>query len=446
MSNSAKKICLLGFEPTNPNLGVRALTAGTIACIFHQYPEAEISLLDYAKKGGVVPFRVRNQMVRLRLVNVRFSKRLLSEDHIIRLLVVAMLSRLMPTEGLRRALTDRNPRLRHIHGMDFVAAISGGDSFSDIYGLPRFLYVSLPQLLAVWMGKRLVLLPQTIGPFRTRVARAISRYILRKADTVYSRDRQGLESAAALLGPNRDGGKLRFCYDVAFALEPAAPASVDLLGLPAGKADGACRVGVNVSGLLSMGGYNRQNMFGLRGYYSDLIRSVIKLLIERKNTTVLLVPHVFGSGAECDSPACEKVYAELKAQYAGRLGLLSGHYNHSEIKSVIGQCDFFIGSRMHACIAAVSQCVPTVSIAYSDKFIGVMETLGADLLVADPRKMDEDEILNVVDHAFERRETTRQQLEHKIPEVKQRVLSLFDETPAAEDSPDARAVVPVSER
>ena len=46
------------------------------------------------------------------------------------------------------------------------------------------------------------------------------------------------------------------------------------------------------------------------------------------------------------------------------------------MKYLIGQCDFFVGSRMHSCIAAVSQCVPAVSIAYSDKFIGVMATLG----------------------------------------------------------------------
>jgi hypothetical protein len=70
------------------------------------------------------------------------------------------------------------------------------------------------------MGKKLVLLPQTIGPFGNPLVRAIAGYILRNADTVYSRDREGFEGAAAMLGANGGAGKLRFCYDLGFALEP----------------------------------------------------------------------------------------------------------------------------------------------------------------------------------------------------------------------------------
>ena len=77
------------------------------------------------------------------------------------------------------------------------------------------------------------------------------------------------------------------------------------------------------------------------------------------------------------SPARE-VYEELHDKYHGSLGYLSGVYDQSEIKHIIGQCDFFIGSRMHACIGAVSQNIASVSIAYSNKFRGVMETVGMD--------------------------------------------------------------------
>jgi len=82
---------------------------------------------------------------------------------------------------------------------------------------------------------------------------------------------------------------------------------------------------------------------------------------------------------------------------------------------------------MHACIAAVSQCVPAVAIAYSDKFIGVMETVGAEAAVADARKMDETEILETVGRAFEQRNVARRQLKQSMPQIKERVLRLFDE-------------------
>jgi polysaccharide pyruvyl transferase WcaK-like protein len=71
--------------------------------------------------------------------------------------------------------------------------------------------------------------------------------------------------------------------------------------------------------------------------------------------------------------------------------------------------------------------VPAVSIAYSDKFAGVMQTLGAELLVADARKRDQTEILRTVDQAFEGRREMRRQLELKIPHVRARVLGIFKE-------------------
>ena len=46
---------------------------------------------------------------------------------------------------------------------------------------------------------------------------------------------------------------------------------------------------------------------------------------------------------------------------------------------------------MHACIAALSQTVPAVAIAYSRKFLGVMETIGVEDIVVDPQCMTADE-------------------------------------------------------
>jgi polysaccharide pyruvyl transferase WcaK-like protein len=102
-------------------------------------------------------------------------------------------------------------------------------------------------------------------------------------------------------------------------------------------------------------------------------------------------------------------------------------YDQSEIKHVIGGCDFFIGSRMHACIGAVSQNVPSVSIAYSDKFAGVMESVGVGSIVADLRKVGEEDILRIVGETFDARDRIREQLRQTIPHVKETVLGLFSE-------------------
>ena len=69
------------------------------------------------------------------------------------------------------------------------------------------------------------------------------------------------------------------------------------------------------------------------------------------------------------------------------LRIVAAEYDQHEIKGVIGRCDFFIGSRMHACIAALSQGVPCVGVAYSMKFEGVFASVGMGEGVVDGRAM-----------------------------------------------------------
>ena len=112
--------------------------------------------------------------------------------------------------------------------------------------------------------------------------------------------------------------------------------------------------------------------------------------------------------------------------------MVLGSYNQSEIKYIIGLCDFFIGSRMHACIAALSQSIPAVGIAYSKKFYGVFQAIGAESLVADPRKLGNGEILAVIDREYEQRASTHKKLEQTMPRVKEAVMHLFTEIVNAE--------------
>ena len=57
-------------------------------------------------------------------------------------------------------------------------------------------------------------------------------------------------------------------------------------------------MGLNVSGLLDMGGYTRNNAFGLKTDYRALIYNVIDFLIEKKQVDVATWhrTHVFGTG------------------------------------------------------------------------------------------------------------------------------------------------------
>ncbi|MBV8551251.1 MAG: polysaccharide pyruvyl transferase family protein [Acidobacteriaceae bacterium] len=414
------KIAILGAAFNTPNMGVSVLAAGALRATLERFPKAELVQLDYGRKPFTFLFRHKDRSVKVRFVNLRFSKRFYLTNNVALLLLLATLGRLIPGRRARRALLSVNPYLREILATDLFFSLAGGDSFSDIYGFRRLLYTSLPQLLVLIAGGRLILLPQTIGPFRGRIARLIASLVLSRAERIYTRD-EASQSVARQLAPRANPERFRFCYDLGFDVDPTAPQDTKVLGFAASESAPSPLVGVNVSGLLLMGGYSRNNMFGLKVSYRELVLRAIAMLIERKQARVLLVPHVLGSAAESDSSACAALFEELKVQYPGRIGLLFGSCDYGEIKYWIGQCEFFIAARMHASIGALSQNVPSVSIAYSDKFIGVMHAIGFVDLVTDPREAGQDDTLAVIEQAFEDRADLHAALAKRMPLVKEAI-------------------------
>ncbi len=429
------KIGIVGASLEGPNLGVRALTAGTLRCIFHRFPEAEVFLLDYNRQPASYTLHVEGREVSVPLVNMRFSKRFFQSNNIAVLILLMLVLRVSRSRTLRGKLLAKNACLRQIDEADFFVSLAGGDSFSDIYGPQRLIYVALPQVLVLLARKALILMPQTIGPFRSWFAKKTARFILKRTTRVFSRDREGVMQAEALMGWPANSGRVMFCYDVGFVLEPSKPANVEVEGLFEPNQQGGCLVGMNVSGLLYMGGYTGKNMFGLQAEYPQLVEVLVEYFVVRTGARVLLIPHVVGGDedTESDSTVCEKLFGKLREKYPGSLGIVRGGYDQSEIKHVIGQCDFFVGSRMHACIAAISQSVPAISLAYSGKFLGLMETVGAGALVMDLTRLNLEQVLARTGEIFENRLMVRRALERRMPQVRCEVLNLFAEIKGCAD-------------
>jgi polysaccharide pyruvyl transferase WcaK-like protein len=168
-------------------------------------------------------------------------------------------------------------------------------------------------------------------------------------------------------------------------------------------------------------------MFGLRENYCELVEALLDRLLILPDVAVLLIPHVYGErNLEADSRVCERLYEKYNVRYNNRLGLVDKPHDHRGIKYVIGQCDFFIGSRLHACLAAVSQSVPTVAIAYSDKFVGVLHGLASELPVLDARRLTSNEILAEIISAIEQKSAIRISLNRQLPDIERSILSAFE--------------------
>ena len=305
--------------------------------------------------------------------------------------------------------------------------MTGGDSFSDIYGMQVFILGFFKKLLPILFNKRLIMLPQTYGPYKRPLTKLMARYILSYSDLIYSRDRAGVSYVTKILNGATGGKEVRFAPDVGFVLDPQRPRRMDVGSLLNVRTDKSVVIGINVSGLLYYGGYTRDNIFGLKENYKHIISGIIDFLMAKENFLLLLIPHVFApiESMESDVGACLDMYEKFSAKYPARVFMARGRYDQRQIKYIIGLSDFFLGSRMHACIAALSQCIPAVGLAYSEKFEGVFATVQSEQFVIDLRNHKKDEILKVVFNAFEERKVIHNHLQRIIPGIQNKVMNLF---------------------
>jgi len=66
----------------------------------------------------------------------------------------------------------------------YVINVTGGDSFSDIYGKKWFIRNSMPKIISILFKKKLILAPQTYGPFESFIGKKISSFIFNNKNTI----------------------------------------------------------------------------------------------------------------------------------------------------------------------------------------------------------------------------------------------------------------------
>ncbi|MGQ9778122.1 MAG: polysaccharide pyruvyl transferase family protein, partial [Thermodesulfobacteriota bacterium] len=372
-----------------------------------------------------VEYRVDGKRVSVPLVNYRMSPKARLKEHLFWIIGVSILYHVCGSKGLRRVLARYTPWIKALEEADIVGDVRGGDSFSDIYGMGRFLIGFLAAWTAVLVKGSIVQFPQTFGPYKNPISRFLAKYLLRRSFVITARDRESQRLAQEYIGKSR---QVFLCPDVAFSLEPVQPENIVTDPPFHGNLVPQGTIGLNVNGLMYNGGYSRNNMFGLKMDYRALLPKLIEALSKQHQGELWLVPHAFApaGNVESDPEACERVRSSLSSETRNRVRLVTGDYDCHELKWLIGKFDFFVGSRMHSCIAALSQGVPCVGIAYSRKFEGVFDTVGMGDWVIDGRKVQNDEAISKILEFYKKRNEIRFILKIKSEQARSQLHETFD--------------------
>ncbi|MEX0304672.1 MAG: polysaccharide pyruvyl transferase family protein [Leisingera sp.] len=313
---------------------------------------------------------------------------------------------------------------RAVAGSRSVLDISGGDSFTDIYGPKRFRAMILTKRMALDAGAPLILLPQKLGPFRNPAFKAEAVSILRDAAAVWVRDALSFKFLHSVLGSGFDPERHRLGVDVAVALPQARPIGLHpktARWLGAGR--GFPLAGLNVSGLLCNDRETARHRFGLKEFHTDQADALAQRLLKaHPDLRLLLISHVHrpGGDAESDLAAARALKSRLGPLGEDRVLVLEEPLNAMELKWVLSRLDWFAGARMHATIGAFSSGVPTLGLGYTDKAQGVFAECGIGDEVVDLRSADARGVAERAAASFANRSALKTSLAKRIEGIKAR--------------------------
>ncbi len=288
--------------------------------------------------------------------------------------------------------------------------MTGGDNLTLDYGVLSLYQWCRIVENAIEMGVPAVLWAASVGPFskNPRVEKVMAQHLKRYAaitvrETVTLNYLQsiGVEQAELVADP-------------AFLLTPE-PFDLTDIRLD----DTRIVLGFNVSPLIRKFRKNEANAKEMDREIVTFLRQVV----EHADMSIILIPHVDpldGTAHNSDWHYMKGLYNEL-TDLGDRIAILPPTLNASQLKHVIGKCDYFIGARTHSTIAALSQGVPTISIAYSTKAIGINQDLyGSTRYVLETPNVTKQSLADALSLLQSENAEIRAILADKLPEWRER--------------------------
>ena len=205
--------------------------------------------------------------------------------------------------------------------------------------------------------------------------------------------------------------------DMAFLLKPCSPQQARSVLQLEGIGDTRPLVGMSVSRLHghTLEGGPKCPTYG---EFVNIMAAMADGIVEKLGADVVLVSHTTGPGTTRD----DRVSAEevrKASKNADRIHFVRGDYSPGELKGLIGRMQLFVGLRMHSNIAALSMCVPTITIAYGPKAPGIMSLSGQADRTIDLHELSENRLFSMIESAWRDRQKIRTELESTMPRIKE---------------------------
>lgn len=359
------KITFLGMGLDSPNKGVNALCIGATEVVSKSYKFNEIFLISFRKNTPTKEYNLSTSYGDVKIINKFFTKK----DLIIALkdTLLFKLFKINPKSELCKVIVNS----------DIIFDLNEGDSFSDIYGLKRIIRHFLDSFISLSYNKKLIFLPQTIGPFKTSLGTKMGLYILKRLEKLYVRDTKAKDFL--------ESNKLEYIETIDLAVY-MKPKEVNYK-IPENS------IFININGLMYFNNYaSLANQFN---EYKNLLLEIVDYF-KSLEKTIVFIPHTYDTINTMEEDDLVAINDFINTNNIENVTVIDQEFDAQELKYLISKSEFFIGSRMHSCIAALSTSITTIGLSYSYKFNGTFSMFNVPDTVIELNNIKNNEVNSIL--------------------------------------------------
>ena len=325
-------------------------------------------------------------------------------------MLLSVLSAVSMKSGLEPIYRGR--LLRYMQGSQMVVSYSDENFKETASMLPLNVYWVLTWwsmlvsktwdvLIAKYLGRPLVLFPNSIGPFRTTIGRTLARLALNRCDRILVREPVSFKIVESLhVKPPRI-----LTVDTVLTLDRVQDQT---------KIDFS-RPTIGVSAGIYSNSLSKKEV----ERYVEAHAQALDEAIETRGFSVVFLPHYVVGFVTDDLAVSEMILSRMRNKHKAQVINAS---TLNEFRSLVGQMDIMISSKMHPAVLAVASQVPVVCVAYDHKQTGFFERLKLADCVLPVRDISTRKLLSKIDYVWGERESIRRSLNRDIPVLQAKAI------------------------
>ena len=307
--------------------------------------------------------------------------------------------------------TEQKTFLQAYFDADLVTSAPGNYLYSSGRIGMSFIAAIYSMAYAIWAGKPLYLLPQSVGPLKRNWENWLIRWIFNHARLVLVREEASLQQIhqARVANP-----QVFLQPDMAFSF-PAATTQEAKRWLQSHGTETGHNTPLLGITAINWGAQTGQHV--LQVQYESALAGATRYFVQCIGGKVIFFPQVAGSVASDDDrlPAL-RVIGSLQ-DLNEQVTLIDQPPAPAVLKTAYGLMDIFMGTRMHSNIFALCGGVPVLAIAYRHKTQGIMHMLGLDEWSIEIQTACDSKLIERLSALWKQREVVRAHLQQVLPPI-----------------------------